>query len=165
MNPHLMSYINPHLPLKSMTNNRLTINTARLRCAQVPSLKTKSSVGSACSSLKRAAQASQRSWNCSPLKIHLLGFTSKGAIFREVKISEIRARHCLRLLTLVNSISGHHRLQWSVRPGSVPSKSYLYEPPAASRTRDATLASRKRRRKYRRRKTQRKKQTKRKKRN
>lgn len=55
-----------------------------------------------------------------PLKTHLMSFTSKGAIFREVKISKIRARHCLRLLAFVNSICGHYRLRWSVRPGSVP---------------------------------------------
>ena len=41
-----------------------------------------------------------------PLKTHLMSFTSKGAIFREVKISKIRARHGTRNLAFVNSISG-----------------------------------------------------------
>jgi len=75
-----------------------------------------------------------------PLKTHLMSFTSKGAIFREVKISKIRARHATRNLAFVNSISGHHRLRWSVRPGSGPPKTYLYEPPLP-RSREASRES------------------------
>ena len=41
-----------------------------------------------------------------PLKTHLMSFTSKGAIFREVKISKIRARHDTLNIAFSNSISG-----------------------------------------------------------
>ena len=64
-----------------------------------------------------------------PLKTHLMSFTSKGAIFREVKISKIRARLCTLNLAFSNSISGLYRLRWSVRPGSGPPRGTPCQPP------------------------------------
>ena len=63
-----------------------------------------------------------------PLKTHLMSFTSKGAIFREVKISKIRARLSTLNLAFSNSISGLYRLEGSVRPGSGPPKSTPCQP-------------------------------------
>ena len=64
-----------------------------------------------------------------PLKTHLMSFTFKGAIFREVKISKIRARHDTLNIAFSNSISGLYRLEGSVRPGSGPPKSTPCQPP------------------------------------
>ena len=66
-----------------------------------------------------------------PLKTHLMSFTSKGAIFREVKISQksehVTARAILRLSTLSADFIGYGGV--CDQEGSAPPKSTPCHPP------------------------------------